>query len=67
MLSERIKRDISKIDSFVVYMCVEGEATFKTKGHSEMILKGETILIPSVIKKLRIKTNQATLLEVYMP
>ncbi|MFT4698896.1 MAG: mannose-6-phosphate isomerase [Flavobacteriaceae bacterium] len=67
VLSERIKRDISKIDSFVVYMCVEGEATFKTKGHSEMILKGETILIPSVIKKLRIKTNQATLLEVYMP
>jgi len=67
VLSEKIKRDVSKIDSFVVYMCVEGEATIKTKGASEKIVKGETILIPSAIKKLRIKTNQATFLEVYMP
>jgi mannose-6-phosphate isomerase len=67
VLSEKIKRDISNIDSFVVYMCIEGEAIFKTKGHSETILKGETILIPAAIKKLRIKTNQATFLEVYMP
>ena len=48
-------------------MCVEGEAVIKTKGFSEKIQKGETILIPSAIKKLRIKTNQATFLEVYLP
>ncbi|MBV1923443.1 MAG: class I mannose-6-phosphate isomerase [Flavobacteriaceae bacterium] len=67
VLTEKIKRDISKFDSFVVYMCVEGEAIIKSKGHSEKIVKGETILIPSAIKKLRINTNQATFLEVYMP
>lgn len=67
VVSEKVKRNVSEIDSFVVYMCIEGEATIKTKGYSEKISKGETILIPSAIKKLRIKSNQATFLEVYMP
>jgi mannose-6-phosphate isomerase len=48
-------------------MCVEGEAVIKTKGASELIKTGETILIPASISELLIKTTNATILEVYIP
>lgn len=53
-------------DSFVIYMCVGGDALIETKNHSETIKKGETILLPAALKKYSIKTNKAKLLEVYV-
>lgn len=53
-------------DSFVIYICVEGEAEIKTANHSEVIKKGETILIPALITSYQITSKDATLLEVYM-
>lgn len=67
VLTEKLKRDVSEIDSFIVYMCVEGDAIITTEDYSETIKKGETLLIPAAIKKLQINSNQATFLEVYMP
>ncbi len=66
-LTESINRDLDKIDSFVVYMCVKGDGIIELNGISETIKKGETILIPSLFKNVKIKTNSATLLEVYIP
>ncbi|MEZ4778789.1 MAG: type I phosphomannose isomerase catalytic subunit [Flavobacteriaceae bacterium] len=62
-LSKSIRRDISKIDSFIVYMCVEGTAVI----HGEEIALGQTLLIPAVFEEINITTQDATLLEVYIP
>ena len=66
-LTKDYLRDLSMIDSFVVYMCVDGEGEFILNGHSEKIKKGETILIPAISNSLKILTQSASFLEVYIP
>lgn len=53
-------------DSFVIYICVEGEAEIKTTNHSEVVKKGETILLPAALRSYQILSQGATLLEVYV-
>ncbi|MEN3322581.1 type I phosphomannose isomerase catalytic subunit [Mariniflexile soesokkakense] len=53
-------------DSFIIYMCVDGEGEIKANGFSEVIKKGETILLPAAIKAYEIVSKEATLLEVYL-
>lgn len=53
-------------DSFVIYICVEGEAEIKTANHSEVVKKGETILLPAALRSYQILSQGATLLEVYV-
>lgn len=66
-LTKDLMRDLSTIDSFVVYMCVVGEAIIETENASEAIKTGETLLIPAATSKLLIKTTAATILEIYVP
>lgn len=66
ILTKDIERDHLNNDSFVVYMCLDGEAILKTEGFSLDIIKGDTILIPAVEKKVKFITNSATFLEVYI-
>lgn len=67
VFTKELKRDLVDIDSFVVYMCVEGDGIIVVNNYSETIKKGETLLIPAQIKELVIKSNAATFLEVYIP
>ena len=67
ILNQPIKRDLKNIDSFVVYMCVEGSGNVYLNGNSECIKKGETILIPAISTLVEIKTTSATFLEIYIP
>jgi len=53
-------------DSFIIYICVDGEVTITTENGIETIIKGETILIPATLKDFRITSNNAKLLEVYV-
>jgi mannose-6-phosphate isomerase len=53
-------------DSFIIYMCVEGEATIHSSNYAEVFKKGETILIPAAIKSYQIASKNAKLLEVYV-
>jgi len=53
-------------DSFMIYICVEGEAEIKTDDFSEKVIKGETILVPASITSFQISSKNATLLEVYV-
>ncbi|SFZ92645.1 mannose-6-phosphate isomerase [Flaviramulus basaltis] len=53
-------------NSFLIYMCVEGDAEITANGFSEVIKKGETILLPAVIDNYEINSKNATLLEVYV-
>jgi mannose-6-phosphate isomerase len=65
----KINKSVDKInqqDSFIIYMCVEGNATLITKWGKEIIEKGETVLLPACIKDFEITSENATLLEVYV-
>lgn len=53
-------------DSFLIYMCVEGDAEILVNGISESIKKGETILLPAAITSYEIASKNAILLEVYV-
>ena len=59
-------KKLNKVDSFIIYMCVEGEASIKVERSNYAICKGETILIPAVLKEFEITSKNATLLEVYV-
>ncbi len=54
-------------NSFVIYMCVQGEATFHYSGKTTKIKCGETCLIPACLKKFEISSEmESELLEVYI-
>lgn len=53
-------------DSFLIYMCVDGEVELSTETTSDVISKGETILVPADIKDFKLRTKGAKLLEVYV-
>jgi len=64
-ISDKIQR-INTKDSFMIYICVEGEVQIKTSNSTETIVKGETILIPASLKEFSLEANNAKLLEVYV-
>ena len=67
MLTGHFTKNLSEINSFKVYMCVEGSAVLKSATFSEKITKGETILVPAAMKSIQFITNSASFLEVYIP
>ena len=61
--------EIEKIndkDSFLIYVCVDGEVKVSTNSTTETISKGETILIPAAFKNFKLTTKSAKLLEVFV-
>ncbi len=67
-LTSPVQMDYHTLDSFVIYMCLEGSFQIKYyEKETEKITKGETVLIPSELKKLEIiPEGQAVFLEVYI-
>jgi len=63
-----IEKDYYLVDSFVIYLCIEGHFTIKTdKGIIEQVQKGETVLIPAALKNLSlIPEGNAEIIEVYI-
>ncbi len=67
-LNNKVEKDYSSIDSFVIYLCVEGEFYI----HSEIetvfkISKGETVLIPASMKNMELKSDKPSkILEIYV-
>lgn len=54
-------------DSFVVYICLEGEFLICWDNKTEKVTKGETVLLPAMIKEVTLKPlNETRLLEVYI-
>jgi mannose-6-phosphate isomerase len=62
----RIEKDYSRVDSFVILMCVEGKAIIETNGNQETIERGQTVLIPAINKNVSISSKGVKLLEVYI-
>ena len=66
-LSQPLLRNYKGLDSFVVYMCTEGDVILKVGETSLHFKKGESLLIPAAISQVQIETKAATILEVYVP
>ncbi len=54
------------IHSFVVYICVEGEAIIKNLEDTTAITCGETILVPACIKTIKVLSKGTRLLQTYI-
>jgi mannose-6-phosphate isomerase len=67
-LNKPIEKDYNNVDSFVIYICVDGELLIETESGCESLKKGETILIPATIENVQLKPQSASvkLLEVYI-
>ena len=54
-------------DSFVIYMCVSGKVSFVYQDQEEILIAGETLLVPAKLKEFSLKSvEKSELLEVYI-
>ena len=62
-----ITKDLEEMDSFVIYMCVEGAGKLAWEEGSIAIKKGEAVLVPNIIEEVLLDpAGTAKLLEVYL-
>lgn len=61
-------KDSYELDSFIIYICIEGSAAVQYGEGTEVIKMGETILIPASLATFTLKpiNDKAKLLEVYI-
>jgi mannose-6-phosphate isomerase len=60
------QKSYKDIDSFIIFMCVEGIAKVTIDGYSEFVSMGETILIPANSEVVNFNAKQAKFLEIYI-
>lgn len=54
-VTDNLSIDYSTLDSFVVLICIEGQANFTDdKGHAFVMHQGETVLLPAITQQLEI-------------
>ncbi|MDR3256065.1 MAG: class I mannose-6-phosphate isomerase [Endomicrobium sp.] len=58
--------DFKEIDSFIILICLDGNATINYKYGMEKIIKGENILIPAALRNSVSIIGNAKLLEAYI-
>jgi mannose-6-phosphate isomerase len=61
-------KEYNELDSFVIYMTLEGSFDIKTENGEETARIGETVLIPASIESVQLKprTEKVKILEVYI-
>lgn len=61
-------RNYDDLDSFVIYVCVDGKLKVQWDGQHITVTKGEAVLIPACIKELLLVPDQSfKILESYIP
>lgn len=68
-LDKPIDKDYNLLDSFVIYMCIDGEFDVEYYEKERIrVSKGETVLIPAVIEQIRLfPVTQSRILEIFVP
>ncbi len=62
-----LEQDYMFVDSFVVYVCLEGEFSLQYAGGAEQVRGGDTLLLPAEINSLRmVPKNFCRVLETYI-
>lgn len=59
------ERDYADLDSFVIYICTDGELSVDYSGGTEKLSKGETMLVPAQEDSIELG-GKGTVLEVYI-
>ncbi|MHA7110345.1 type I phosphomannose isomerase catalytic subunit [Sunxiuqinia elliptica] len=67
-LNQKLERDFHQEDSFVIYICLEGELTIDFEEGSESVKKGDTVLVPASLEQffLSPQNSDVKLLEVHL-
>ncbi|MDR3260904.1 MAG: class I mannose-6-phosphate isomerase [Tannerella sp.] len=67
-INQPVKRDFATLDSFVVYICLSGQATLQDDQHNECTVhQGQTVLIPARTQTVSlVPAPQAKLLETFV-
>jgi len=66
-INERISKDYNLIDSFIIYICTEGSFLIRWDGNSEPVIRGETVLLPAMIKEVTLEPSpEAKVLEIFI-
>lgn len=66
-LDKPMRKNFTKLDSFVVYLCVEGLAAVRSMGTVVPIHAGECVLVPAVADEVELyNEGDAKLLEIYV-
>jgi mannose-6-phosphate isomerase len=65
-VSGALHRDYSKLDSFVIYMCVNGTLEIECENETHKLGIGETLLLPAVINQVNITSKSAEFIEIYL-
>jgi mannose-6-phosphate isomerase len=67
IFDQPLQKKYSTIDSFVVYICVEGEVHLFGDDFHEVLYAGETALVPAAVQEVNLVPNpQSKLLEIYL-
>jgi len=64
-LKDELTKDYTNLDSFIIYICVEGELSIFSCGEIYYMTRGETVLLPAIINEVKLKSSKAKVLEVY--
>ena len=65
-ISGELKKDYTKLDSFVIYMCVSGSLELECKNKTYNLCIGETLLLPAAINQVNILSESAEFIEIYL-
>jgi mannose-6-phosphate isomerase len=66
-LNNPLQKDYSELDSFVIFVCVEGRFRLDSGSFSDYVSAGEALLLPAVIDHASLIPDPAcSILEVYM-
>lgn len=64
--SEKVEKNYTSIDSFVIYICTSGRLDLIVEEVTYSLVQGETILLPANVKSLTLQPHSlAEILEVY--
>ena len=66
--NKAVEKDYNQLDSFVIYINLEGDFEIEYEQGTELVKKGETILIPASLETFRLNplSNEVKTLEVYI-
>jgi mannose-6-phosphate isomerase len=65
--TESTEKDYSGLDSFVIYVCLEGEFVIKHQGNSYSVMMGDCILLPKTVDHITLETTSGfKILESYI-
>lgn len=65
-ITNEIECDYSTFDSFVILMAVQGDCEIIADNQQYSLTKGETMLIPAIIKKIKITSENTKLMQIHI-